>query len=310
MAKNFPDVWIGRVEKQLTNKDVAPWLDGIAELSVEPVMIGEGTDAEKSLIYIPTTDFEPGVLINNSTYPIALQEYDDDTATIALDKFQTKVTTLSDDQVLGAVYDKIDAATKTHVVAINTNKYGKAIHALAPNKNTDLTPLVRTTGLNDGAGRKKLTKNDLVALKKKFDLMMVPMQGRRLVLCPDHIADLLELDQVFANQYYNYSEGRIAKAFGFEIYEYVANPIYTASTGVKKSFGAVVLEGDYMASVAFYDQNVAKKTGLTKQYFQDSQTDPQYQTNRLNYRHYFITIPKTMRYIGAIISDVVVVEVP
>jgi hypothetical protein len=304
MAKNFPDIWLGRVEKKLKTADVAPWLDGIAELSGEAVMVGEGEDGEKCLINIPTTDFEPDVLINNSTYPIALQDYNDDTAVVALDKFQTKVTTLSDDAVLGASYDKIDAATKSHVSAINTVKFGKAIHALAPSADSAETPVVKTTGADDGAGRKKLTRADLIALKKKFDQMQCPLAGRRLVLCPDHIADLLELDQAFANQYYNYSDGKIAKSYGFEIYENVANPYYTASTSAKKSYGSVTAAGDYMASVAFYDQNVAKKTGLTKQYFADSKIDPANQTNRLNYRHYFIVCPKRAAYIGVLISDV------
>ena len=305
MARNFPDIWLGRVEKKLKNTDSAPWLNGISELPGEVIVVGEGEDGEKCLIHIPATDFEPDVLINNTTYPIALQEYTDETLIVALDKYQTKVTTISDDAALGATYDKIDTATGTHISAINTDKYGRAIHALAPDADADMMPVVKTTGEDDGTGRRKLTKKELVALKKRFDEAQMPLAGRRLVLCPDHIADLLELDQAFANQYYNYSDGRIARAYGFEIHEYVANPYFTASTGVKKSYGAVVQTGDFMASVAFYVPNVAMKTGLTKQYFAESKADPENQTNRLNYRHYFIACPKQKRYVGAIISDTV-----
>jgi hypothetical protein len=309
MAKNFPDIWLGRVEKKLKNTDVAPWLDGVSEIPGDVIMVGEGEDGEKCIIHIPTTDFEPDVLINNTTYPIALQEYTDDEAIVALDKYQTKVTTISDDAALGATYDKIDTATKSHVSAIQTNKYGKAIHAIAPTADSANTPVVTTTGADDGTGRKQLTKADLVALKKKFDILQAPMTERRLVLCPDHIADLLTLDQHFANQYYNYSDGKIAKSYGFEIYEYVANPYFASATtgegatpATKKSFGAVAGDGDFQASVAFYAPNIGKKTGLTKQYFKEAKSDPENQTNKLNYRHYFIAIPKCAQYIGAIIS--------
>jgi hypothetical protein len=305
MAINFPDIWLGRVEKKLKNTDLAPWLDGVPELSAEVIVVGEGSDGEKCIIHLATTDFEPEVLINNSTYPIALQSYSDSESEIALDKYQTKVTSLSDDSALGATYDKIDAATGTHVSAINSEKYEKAIHAIAPPSNGALTPVVKTSGADDGSGRKMLTKKELVALKKAFDEMQVPAAGRRLVLSSDHIADLLNIDQAFANQYYSYSDGKIAKAYGFEIYENVANPYFAAATGVKKSFGAVVAAGDYRASVAFYAPGVAKKTGITKQYFTESKTDPQNQSNRLSYRHYFIAVPKQARYIGAIISDVI-----
>jgi hypothetical protein len=308
MARNFPDIWLGRVEKKLKNTDIAPWLDGVSEIGGDVIMVGEGTDGEKCLIYIPVTEFEPDVLINNTTYPLALQAYTDDTLTVALDKYQTKVTTLSDDDTLGASYDKIDAATKSHVSAIASSKYGKAIHAIAPSAHTAATPVIKTTGAIDETGRIMLSRKDIVSLKKAFDEAQVPLAGRRLVLSPDHIADLLLQDQLFANQYYNYTSGKIANLFGFEVYENVANPLYVADTGVKKSFGAVTGAGDYMASIAFYAPNIAKKTGLTKQYYADSKANPENQTNRLNYRHYFIAIPKQARYVGALISDMAMAQ--
>jgi hypothetical protein len=309
MAKNFPDIWLGRVEKKLKNTDVAPWLNGVSEIGGDVIMVGEGTDGEKCLIHIPTSDFEPDVLINNTTYPIALQEYTDDELIVALDKYQSKVTTISDDAALGATYDKIDDATKSHVSAIASTKYTKALHAIAPETDGDNTPVVTTKGANDGTGRLKLLRTDIVALKKKFDLLQVPLEGRRLVLCPDHVADWLEQDQAFANQYYSASEGRILKMYGFEIYESVANPYYASATtgegatpATKKSFGAVTGSNDFQASVAFYVPNIGKKTGLTKQYFAESKGDPENQTNKLNYRHYFIAFPKRNQYIGALIS--------
>lgn len=305
MAGNYPEVWVGKVEKALNTTNEAPFLDGIPEISAPVTVLNEGTDTEKNIINIPTSDFEVEVLINNTTYPIALQSYTDDTAIVALDKYQTKVTTISDDQAMGAAYDVIDAATKGHTDSINSNKFIKAIHAIAPSADGALTPVVKTTGADDGSGRKIMTRLDIIALKKKFDKMQMPKSGRRLVLSADHIADLLQNDQKFENQYYNYLDGKIRNIFGFEIYEYISNPYYTASTGAKLSFGAVPTDGaDFEASVAFYVPNIAKKTGKTKQYFADSKTDPENQTNRLNYRHYFICMPKRARYIGAIISDV------
>jgi hypothetical protein len=302
MPRNFPDIWLGRVEKKLIATDEAPWLNGVAEIPGDPIIVGEGTDGEKCLIHIPTTEFQPEVLINNTTYPIALQEYTDDTATIALDKYQTKVTTISDDDAMGATYDKIDTATQSHTTAIASTKYQKAIHALAPDQDTTNTPVVKTSGTASDDGRAMLIAKDIIAMKKKFDELEVPATGRRLVLCSDHVADLLLQDQKFKEQYYNYTTGKIANLFGFEVYEYVGNPFFDANTGAKKSLGAITGNDDFRASVAFYVPNVGKKTGLTKQYFADSKGNPENQTNRLNYRHYFIAVPKQKRYYGAIIS--------
>ncbi|NDW10945.1 hypothetical protein [Dysgonomonas sp. 520] len=303
MARNFPEVWVGRVETNLKTTDEAPWLDGIPEITSPVVVLGEGTDTEKNIINIPTSEFEVEVLINNSTYPIALQDYTDDTAIVALDKYQTKVTTLADDDVMGAAYDKIDSVTKGHVSSITSEKYIKAIHAIAPTADSVNTPVIETGGNDDGDGRKMITRREIIKLKKKFDQMQCPANGRRLVLCADHVQDLLNSDQKFADQYYNYVSGKISNLYGFQVYEYIANPYFNPTTKQKVSFGAVPAADDYQASVAFYAPNIGKKTGKTKQYYSDAKTDPENQTNKINYRHYFIAIPKRAKYIGAIISS-------
>jgi uncharacterized protein YjdB len=90
---------------------------------------------------------------------------------------------------------------------------------------------------------------------------------------------------------------------GFEVYQYVGTPTYNSSK-VKKAVGAIAQAGDMPASVFFYKENIAKKTGLTKQYFAKSDQDPENQTNRVNYRHYFIAVPAKLEGIGAIIGNV------
>lgn len=306
MPANFPEMWQRRVETNLTQSTNAPWLNGIAELDTSVIEVGSGTVSEQNVIHIPTTDFEPDVLINNNTYPLALQAYTDADVTISLDKYQTKAVTLTDDQVMGASYPRIDAATNASTQAIVKKKYAKAIHAIAPASNGTNTPVISTTGANDGNGRKRLVYADLVALKGKFDDLEVPAEGRRLVLSPEHWNDLLLDRDRFGDNFANYRTGELAPMVaGFEIYQYVANPYFAAATASKKAFGASVVAGDYRASVAFYVPNIAKKTGLTKQYFSDAKTDPENQVNKLAYRHYFIVVPKRNKYIGAIASATV-----
>ena len=304
MPKNHPEIWIGRVEQKLKDTDQAPWAEGISEISSPVISVGEGTDTEKNLIYIPTSDYEPTVFINNTTYPLVVEKYEDDTITVSLDKYQTAVTTISDDDAMGASYDVIDGATKGQTSAIKSNKYMKGIHAICPDTDSADTPIIKTSGADtgEGTGRKAMTRSDIIALKKKFDKMQCPKDGRRLVLCSDHVSDLLNNDQKFENQYYAYKQGTINDIFGFQIYEYNGNPYISSSTSQKLSWGAIPSDTDFEASVAFYAPNIAKKTGKTKQYFTDSKTDPKNQTNKLNYRHYFMMIPKRKKYIGAIMS--------
>ena len=291
---NFAEVWLARVIALFTTLNTAPWLDGIEELDTEVLEVGSGTVSEQNIIHIPVENFKPEVLINNSSYPIALQSFTDTEATVQLDKYQTKVTTLTDDQIMGASYRRIDSATRGHVIQINSNKYKKALHALAPSANTQQTPVIK---LADFGGD---VYKAIVALKKQFDLNDVPVEGRRLVLCADHYNALLNDRDRFANLLANMTTGQAAPVIaGFEIYSYLGAPTYSSS-GNKNAFGAVPQAGDVPASVAFWKGNVAKKTGMTKQYFSPADSDPENQTNKLNYRHYFIAVPAKLEAMGAI----------
>ena len=86
----------------------------------------------------------------------------------------------------------------------------KAIHGIAPDENATGIPVIKTTGASDGT-RLKMTFADLLALKREFDKMGVPMQNRILVLCSDHVNDLLETEQKFKEHYnINQTEARFA----------------------------------------------------------------------------------------------------
>lgn len=306
MSFPFKEIWQKRVIRNLNEATQAPWLDGIPDLDVDVAELGAGSASESNTIHIPLDSFEVDVLINNSSYPIAVQSYDDEAATVNLDKYQTKATSVTDDQIVGSSYDKIDNVTRSHTEAISKEKYGKAIHALAPNVESNDTPIALTTG---GTGsRKKLTYQDLVAFKRQLDAVKVPRIGRRLVLTDEHLNDLLEDRDRFANLLSDMNKGTIAPMIaGFKTYSYQKMPLLFKDTNssnkwTKRPYGTVAVNGDQEASVCFVETNVAKKTGLTKQYFSPASTDPTSQRNLLNYRHYFIAVPVRSKFMGAIVS--------
>lgn len=150
-----------------------------------------------------------------------------------------------------------------------------------------------TTGAVDAATKRiKLCIDDVVALKRKLDALGVPVTGRRLVLCTDHVNDLLETDQAFKEQYnINRTDGTVGRLYGFDIYEYGACPTYS-TTGVKNTLGATPKAGEFQCSFAFHVPRVFKATGSTKMYYSPAESDPQYQRNLVSYRHYFICMPK------------------
>lgn len=291
MAGNFPEAWQSRVRQLLSTSHTADFLDGIPELEAE-IMVDPITD--QNTIHIPLETFTPDVLLNNTTYPIDVQEHADGSKTVNLDKYQTKATKISEDAALGASYNKIDSASNGHVKAINRTKYKKAIHALAPASNTATTPLVAVVP-NATAEQ---VYSAMVALKGKLDDAEVPEDGRRIVLCSDHANALLTSEKYAGALFADKNSGRVSGILaGFRVYGYVGNPYYTTA-GTKLAWGASPGPTDRKASVAFYEDNVGKKTGILKLYYDAPTTTNQ--AHLLNYRHYFITLPIRNEAIGAI----------
>ena len=137
-----------------------------------------------------------------------------------------------------------------------------------------------------------MTTKDIAKMKAALDKLKVPVDNRRLVLCTDHVNDLLETDQAFKEQYnINRNDGTIGRLYGFDIYEYSNTPYYTTA-GVKKAVGSTGETGEFQCSFAFYTKRVFKATGSTKMYYSSAETDPEYQRNKINFRHYFICMFK------------------
>ena len=280
----FTEVWTGELVKSLRGGLEGSWLDGVPDQS---------TIVNNDVIHLVDVGVDPDVLINNTTYPIPTQALSDKDIAVKLDKFQTKVTPITDDELYAASYDKMARVKESHGNAINDSKFTKAAHALCAQQDTAKTPVLKTTGERDATtGRLRLTMADVVALKAAMDKLGVPAENRRLVLCPDHANDLLLASQTFREQYnIDRATGKVGKLYGFDVYEYANTPLYTQA-GKKKALGVAAAAGEFNCSFAFYTPRVFKATGSTKMYYSEAATDPEYQRNKINFRHYFLCMPK------------------
>jgi hypothetical protein len=297
------EVWTEKVVEELSNLEKATFLEGIEDFSRYVSAVGD----EAQAIHLVYMGVLPDVLINNTTYPIPEQELGEEDIVITLDKYQTKQTPITDDELYALSYKKIDTVKSKHAKAIARNKIKKAIHALAPANGTNAAmPVLLTTGDDDGTGRRRLAPADIIQLKKELDDLEIPEEGRRLVLNNDHVNDILSWEQKFLDQYYNYKSGKVSDFFGFEVHDYTGNPYYNPTTKVKLAFGAVPVATDRKASVFFSLERAAKATGWTKLYYSEAKSDPAMQRNMMNFRHHFIVMPTREEARGAIISDNVI----
>ncbi|MCM1170257.1 MAG: hypothetical protein NC324_10030 [Bacteroides sp.] len=291
----FREVWTGETIKAFRNSvESIGWLNKLVNKSKYVL---------NNVIHFVDLGGDPDVLVNNTSYPLEVQTLEDGDKAVTLDKYQTKPTVITDDELYASSYDRMASVIERHREKVNETKIARALHSLAPSENKDLTPVLATSGEVTADGRrKKLTRKDIIALKGSFDVQKVPTAGRILVLCPDHVNDLLESDQKFADQYYNYTSGKIANLYGFEVYEYVDCPLFDAATLKKKAYGAVAGESDFTASVAFHAGNCIRMEGETKAYLSEAKTDPKNQCSLYGVKHYFMALPLKERAMGAIVS--------
>lgn len=279
------EIWTGEMIKTFrTAPEALGWMQRIRSYNQY---------VENDVIHFIEMGGDPNVLVNNTSYPLAITALTDADKPISLDKFDTEATPVTDDELHASSYDKMASVQERHRDALREKIAQKAIHAIAPDENKAGAPVIKTTGESDGT-RLKMTFKEILTLKREFDKMGIPAQDRILVLCSDHVNDLLETEQKFKEQYnINQTEGKICRLYGFDIYEYDGTPYYTMSTGKKKAWGATVAAGDARASVAFYAGRVMKAYGSTKFYHSESKNDPLYHRSLVNFTQWGICLPLT-----------------
>ena len=254
-----------------------------------------------NIINLTEIGVDPDVLINNTTYPIAVLSATDDNLPISLTKFDTKNTKVSRDELYALAYDKVSIYRDKHRKALEEKAAIKGLHSLAPASDSLATPVIECTG-TPREGRFTLSYADLVRAKDRLTKAGMPLEGRVLVLCSDHIADLLINDGKLMDRYKNHKEGVIVERYaGFAIYE----DIYTvtfAANGTKKSFDAAPVGTDRNASVFYYAPRTVRANGDVEAFLSEAKSDPEYRQSKFGARLWNVVLPVKQAGIGAILN--------
>jgi hypothetical protein len=247
---------------------------------------------------------DPTVLVDNTSYPITITARTDESTPISLFKYDTTNTKITDDELYALPYDKIGSVQRQHRETLEETTSWHALWNLAPAEDTTNTPILETTGAAIGGSgtRKRLTSADLITMKKKLDALLIPAQGRVLVLNAEHVADLLLEDKAFTTQYQNHTNGMIAKMYyGFEIYEH-QNEVKYDGSGDKLAFKSATSGRN--ASVIFHKKTTAKARGSVSAYSALSKDDPTNRQTVLGMRLWFLCVPTQTKGQSAIIDGI------
>lgn len=251
------------------------------------------------VIKIPVRGLAPKVLINNTVYPIASHQREDGKVIISLNKYETENTEVTTDELYALPYEKVSDVQVQHRETLEDRTAEHALVSIAPQKNTDKTPVITTTGEDDGTGRKRLTAKDIIRLKKLEDKLKVPKKGRVLVLCSEHVADLLIEDLTLKTRYQDANSGKIAdNYYGFEIYESTYAPTY--HNGEKEAFGAVPQGKE--ASIVFHKNYTVKAVGSAVRYAREKSENPEGRKHTIGFEMHFVCVAIKDEGTAAIIS--------
>ena len=243
---------------------------------------------------------DPDVLINNTTYPIQVVKRVDTPIRIELDLFETKNTLVRRPEAIEYSYDQLESVLMGHRNKLRARTAEKAAHAFAPQKDGEFTPVIKTTG-DTVTGRKRLTVEDILLLKERFDSVDVPLEERYLVLNPKHLTDLILFDVKAFKDLTDIVDGKPKRFAGFNVLQTSATPLYNGTSFEKNSFAKTATDTDVFCSFAFQKEEVMKADGSVHMYA--SIDNPEERGTIVGFDKRFIAVPIRNKGIGAIVSQ-------
>ena len=258
---------------------------------------------ENNAINMAESGLDPDVLINNTTYPIKVVQRIDTPIRIELDLFETENSIVRRPEAIEYSYDQLESVIMGHRNKLRSKTAEKGAHAFAPQKNGTYTPVIETTG-EIFNGRKRLTIEDILSLKERFDDMDIPIEKRFLVLNPKHLSDLILIDVKSFKDLTDIKDGEPNKFAGFSVLQTSITPRYNSTTKEKVGFSEEAAETDTFSSFAFQADEVMKADGEIFMYANEN--DPEERGTIIGFDKRFIALPIRNKGIGAIISTKVV----
>ncbi|PIY07907.1 MAG: hypothetical protein COZ18_14960 [Flexibacter sp. CG_4_10_14_3_um_filter_32_15] len=286
------------------------WLNVILEQYDEEVTFLDNTTdlsafVENDKINLAEAGIDPDVLINNTTYPVAVNERTDTPYALDLDYYDTENTLLRNAEAIELAYNKMQSITRRHAQALKNKQAERSTFNFAPTSDAAFTPVLPTTGATNGAGEKLITEDDIANLAAAFDMMNAPDGNRQLVLHTRHWNELVRTSQTLKEQRYRSKEGvmnRVAfELFGFQIHKYKNNPLYIKATGVKAAYGTTYVPATHgITSVAFVGQEAYKAVGTIDMF--DDLKNPRERGDIIGFQQRFLAGMMRNKYFGAIRS--------
>lgn len=239
----------------------------------------------------------------NTAGPFTTTVVADTNSTVALDVYNTTNTAIPNARYVERAPDAMEAYLQKHRNVLREYFGKNALWNYAPAANATLTPVIATTGAANGANsHKRMVLADIINLQAQFDNANLPLEGRVLVLHPNHRADLLAQDVALFKAFTDPVDGKLGHLYGFDIYVSSLTPYYDASLSTKVPFGSTILSTYSNSSIAFLESESCRAEGDYELFHLPKEMDPVNRQETIGFQARFVAKPVRAVGYAAIVS--------
>lgn len=238
------------------------WVRDIKENPVpDHSFINASTDMSEyvnnNTLHLAEAGIEPGVhedYFSGNEDPLPVANIEDIPNEVILKTYSTEQTRHRQLQDVELQYNKRQSIIARHRVSLEKNLGKRAAFAWTPSA-TDTYNEVKTLGASDSV-------IDAIIDMQLFYAKLDKVMGLNLCLSPEHMAAIRKEDK---DLYKDMLADKGATFYGFKIYGYSQNPLFT-SANAKKPFGATMAAGDKRCSFAWPTDEVFRCFGSVDLY--------------------------------------------
>ena len=291
-APNGPGYLMSGLQKEI-------WTDILLEkFYPDNSFLNEARDmsslVEFNKINLAEVGASPDVLIDNTSYPIAVSSRTDTPKDLSLRTLDTTSTVVRNVEKMELAYDKMSSVIYGHKQELLKTAGKLAAWNYAPLADATNTPVLSATGAIKN-GKRQLLFDDLLRLMVAFNNLDFPTDGRILVLNPQHESDLILQDLLL------YKAAIVSGTlFNFKLYRTSQTPIFNGDTGGKVAYGAAPAATDCISSFAFHKDEVMKAIGDVEMFVKYK--DPDNKGDVMNFQMRFCALSLRNKAMGAIYS--------
>lgn len=254
---------------------------------------------ENSNLNLAEAGVNPDVLLNNTTYPIPINDRADLPISIPLHTFDTENQRVRHARKVELVYAKLQSIVFGHKQALRMTFMQMAAHSIAPAADTALTPVLKTTGAVKANGLTALTFDDIITLSEKFDEAEIPSEGRCLILSAEHMGDLKKEDiKAYKDMM---KEGVLGE---FKVYKLASKrlPMYNTFDDSKLAYGGVATATHVTASIAWQKNEVCRASSDFDMFQKEAKNNPEERADVIGFAMRGIFMPIRDKGVAAIFS--------